>query len=295
MRILSTVLVVALFAPGANLAGQEAKREGGRLFDSIQDLNLTDEQEAKLADIMKEFRAKNGEALKELNSVVKEESEKVNAVLTAEQKATAAKMREDRKEAREDRKEAREDRREAREEALAHRIANLKDVDLTDEEQAKIEKIRSEFRPEIAKITERLDGVLSSEQKKAREDGLNSGKKRREILASLKLTDDQKEKLTAAAKEAGGYVRQEAEKIREVLAEGEKEQVQDPKEERRERVRDRWAHRVANANELNLTPEQKAKIAEIRKEYRSRIHEAGNKVRASVREEIGMVAAVIKD
>ena len=47
------------------------------------------------------------------------------------------------------------------------------------------------------------------------------------------------------------------------------------------------AHRIANLKDLNLTDEQKTKIAEIRKEYRPKVHEAGNKLRASVREEIG--------
>lgn len=285
MRILSTVLVLAMLTPGAKLAADDAK---GGLFERLQDLNLTDEQEAKITDIMKERRAKNAAALQQLSSVLKEESEKVNAVLTAEQKAMAEKLREERK-------DSREERRDSREECLAQRIANLKEVDLTDDEQAKIDEIRSKFRPEIAKVTSQLDGLLSSEQKKAREDGLNSGKKRREILASLKLTDDQKEKVAAVAKEAGALVRKEAEMIRDVLSAGEKEQLQDLKDERRERVRDRWAHRVANAKELNLTAEQKTKVAEIRKEFRPKVQEAGNKVRASVREEIGMVTAFIKD
>ena len=58
------------------------------------------------------------------------------------------------------------------------------------------------------------------------------------------------------------------------------------KEERKERVRDRWACRVANLSDLNLTDEQKTKIAEIRQEYRPKVHEAGNKLRAAAREEV---------
>src|SRR5687767_7959793 len=120
MRILSTVLVVAaLLAQGARLAAEESKIEGG-LFDALQDLNLTDEQEAKIENIKKEFQTKNREALKELAAVVKEESEKVNAVLTPEQQATLAKLKEERKD--------------SREECLAHRIAHLKELDLTDDE-----------------------------------------------------------------------------------------------------------------------------------------------------------------
>ena len=36
----------------------EPKRAAGNLAERIQDLNLTDEQEAKIADIRKEFRPK---------------------------------------------------------------------------------------------------------------------------------------------------------------------------------------------------------------------------------------------
>jgi Spy/CpxP family protein refolding chaperone len=96
---------------------------------------------------------------------------------------------------------------------------------------------------------------------------LEAGKKRREILASLNLTEDQRAKVAAVGKEVGPLVREEAEKIRDVLAAGEKETLQDVKDERREHVRDRWAHRVANAKELTLTAEQKTKLAEIRKEF----------------------------
>jgi Spy/CpxP family protein refolding chaperone len=280
MRILSTALVVAaVLALGAKLAADEAQAEGG-LVESIQDLNLTDEQEAKLAGIMQEFRTKNGAALKELAAVVKEEGEKVSAVLTAQQKATLATLKEERKD--------------SREECLAHRIAHLKELDLTDDELARIGEIRAEFRPESFKVRKQLEGLLSSEQQQTREDGLKAGKKRREILASLKLTDDQQAKVAAVAKELGALVRGEAEKIRDVLAAGASEKLQDLPDERRDRVRDRMAHRIANAKELALTAEQKTKLAEIRKEYRPKVQEAGNKARASVREELDMIVAVIK-
>jgi hypothetical protein len=61
-----------------------------------------------------------------------------------------------------------------------------------------------------------------------------------------------------------------------------------------ERVRDRWACRVANLSDLNLTDEQKTKIAEIRQECRPRVHEAGNNLRAAAREEVAQILAVIK-
>src|SRR6185436_14029655 len=151
-------------------------------------------------------------------------------------------------------------RKDSREECLAHRIAHLKELDLTDDELTKIGEIRSEFRPRIAKARKQLEGLLSSEQKEAREEGLKAGKKRREILASLKFTDDQKEKVAAVAKEVGALVHEEAEKIRDLLTAGQKEELQELQDERRERVRDRLAHRIANLKDLNLTDEQKTKL-----------------------------------
>jgi Spy/CpxP family protein refolding chaperone len=139
-----------------------------------------------------------------------------------------------------------------------------------------------------------LEGLLTDTQKKAREEGFKAGKKRREILQSLNLTDEQKEKVEAAAKEVGAAVREETEKIRDVLSESQKEKLQEFKDEAREKVRDRWAHRIANLKDPDLTDEQKSKLMDIRKEFRPKIHEAGNKVRASFREEVEMIIAVIK-
>jgi Spy/CpxP family protein refolding chaperone len=51
---------------------------------------------------------------------------------------------------------------------------------------------------------------------------------------------------------------------------------------------------AANLRELNLTDDQKTKIAEIRKEFRPKVQEAGNKLRGTVREEMEAIMAVIK-
>jgi hypothetical protein len=54
------------------------------------------------------------------------------------------------------------------------------------------------------------------------------------------------------------------------------------------------AHRIATLKELNLTEDQKTRIAAIRKEFGPRVHEAGNRLRATVREEVEAILAVIK-
>jgi Spy/CpxP family protein refolding chaperone len=286
MRTLSAVLTLAALAvalgatPRAADAQAERKDVAAGLAERIQDLNLTDAQEAKIADIRKEFRPKVQDAAKELAGVVKEEVDKIQAVLTPEQKEKLQAMKDERAE--------------RREECLTHVIANLKELDLTDTEMTKIGEIRKEYRPKIAKAMEGLSGTLTDAQKKAREEALTAGKNRKEVLEAIKLTDQQREKVQAAGKEVATLVREEMEKIGDVLDAEQKEKLLELKDERKERVRDRRAHAMANFKDLNLTDDQKTKIADIRKEYRPKVHEAGNKLRTTVREEVSQIVAVIK-
>src|SRR5262249_48867952 len=150
---------------------------------------------------------------KELQTIGKEELEKVDAVLTDEQKKKIAEMKEERREHRQDR--------------LSERMAHLKDLDLTDAEMAKIIEIRQEYRPKVEKAFEGVKGVLNDDQKKAREDSLNAGKKRKEVFGSLNLTDEQKQKIESAGKEARSLVHEELEKMKGVLSEGQQEKLQE--------------------------------------------------------------------
>src|SRR5262245_58476901 len=158
------VLVYATLPAAADeQAGQQA---AGRLAERVEDLNLTDEQEARIADIRKECRPKVQEAGKALAGIVKEEVEKVHAVLTPTQKATL--------------EAAKEERKEHRAEGLAQQIAHLEELDLTDAEMAKIGDIRKEYRPRIERAMQELFSTLTDAQKTAREETLKAGKKSRE-------------------------------------------------------------------------------------------------------------------
>jgi Spy/CpxP family protein refolding chaperone len=278
MRSLSTVLTVAVFMLlPVKLCAQG---EAGRLAERMQDLNLTDDQESKIAEIRKECGPEVQKAMKELAAAVHEEVEKIHAVLTPDQKEKLKTLREERKEARAHR--------------LAERLAHVKELDLTEAEKTKIEEINKEFQPRIVKTMEGLNGILSAEQKTAREEALKAGKKRKEVIVVLNLTADQKEKVEAVGKQLKTLVHEELEKIRDVLSEGQKEKLQDFKAERREHIRDHKAHRIAFFKDLNLTDEQKSQIAEIRKEYAPKVHEAGNKLRGTVREAVEKIIVVLK-
>ena len=280
LTLMVTIFVCPRLCVAQEQSGTAGQRAAEGLAERIQDLNLTDQQETKIEDIQKECRPKVEEAAKEVAGLAKEEVDKIREVLTPEQKTKLESLKEERKE--------------QRAEGLASRIAHLKDLDLTDSEKAQIAEIRNEFRPKIVKAMEGFRGILNADQTKAREETLKAGKKRREILESLNLTAEQKEKAESVCKEVTGFVREEMEKIRDVLTAEQREKLGELKEERKDRVRNRWASRIANFQDLNLTDEQKTKIEAIRKEFRPKVHEAGNKLRGAVREEIDMILSVIK-
>jgi Spy/CpxP family protein refolding chaperone len=260
--------------------GERGERARERMAETMADLNLTDEQETKIADVRKENRPKIQEAAKELAALVKDEVEKVREVLTAEQKEKLRAFKEERKE--------------RRIEGLAARICHLRDLDVTDAEIAQIEEIREGVRPKVESLMKDLSRVLTDEQREAREKALKAGESRREVRESLNLSGEQREKVESIGKELVGVVRDELEKMRSVLSSEQQEQLATGKEERKDRVRDRLACAIVNFNDLGLTDEQKTKIGAIRQEFRPKVQEAGNKLRAAIREEVSQVLSVIR-
>jgi Spy/CpxP family protein refolding chaperone len=282
MKTLCLALTVVLaVTAGSRLYARNAnanERQGP--VATFHDLNLTDEQHEKIAEIRKENGPKVQEAAKELSGIVKEEMEKVHAVLTPDQREKVQAMK--------------ELRREHRAEGLAEAVAHFEQLDLTDGEITQIAEIRKEFHPKVVQALNGFRGILTEEQRKAREEALTAGKSHREVRAALNLTDDQKLKMETACKEVRSLVREEMDKIRGVLSEEQQQKLGEFREERRERIRDRIAAAIANARDLNLTDEQKTSIMEIRKEFRPKVHEAGNKLRAAVREELSQILNVIR-
>ena len=275
--VFGMALYVSLPAAAVQKTGEKV---GVIIVERIQDLHLTDAQAAKIAEIRKKNGAQVQEAAKNLAAILKDEENKVMALLTPDQKKVVAAMKEEREELRGDR--------------LCERIAHLKELDLTDAEYAKLMEIRKDFHPKTVKAMKGMEGILTPEQKTARIKAIDAGMNHREVVAALKLTGDQKEKLEAIGKEVCTNVHEELAKMREVLSAGQKAKLQEFKDERRENVRDRHAHAIANFKELNLTNEQKTKIAEIRQEFRPRVQEAGNKLRSSVTEEVEAILSAIK-
>jgi Spy/CpxP family protein refolding chaperone len=250
------------------------------LVVTVQDIELTDEQEAKIAAIRKEYASKIKEDAKELKSLANEQLEKIRGVFTPEQRAKIQSII--------------AERREFKEESLAHAIANLKELDLTEAELAKIREIRREYRPKMDEAIRQLENLLTDAQEKAREEALKAGKTRREVLQAINLTGEQRAELENTATQLKNLVGNEVEKIRGVLTASQKETLQDQREERAEMVRDRLAHQIANLRDLNITDEQKTKLTNIRQEYRPKLQELGNRLRTAIGEEVQKVVAVLK-
>jgi Spy/CpxP family protein refolding chaperone len=275
-------LVVGLtwYAVPPAAAQEAADQQGAGLAARIQGLHLTDEQQAKIEDIRKEHKPKIEAARAQLAALVKEQMEKARGFLTPEQQTRLQAMKDERKE--------------HRIEGLAAKLAHLKQLDLTDDEVAKIQEIRKEYHPKLEAALRNIEGLLTPQQKEARLDALKAGKNRREIFAALNLTGEQKEKCENVTKEVGGLVREELAKMGDLLTEEQQAKLAELKDERRDRVRDRLAAGILNFKELNLTPDQRTKLTDLRQEYRPRIHEAGNRLRAAAREEVAAIIAVLK-
>jgi Spy/CpxP family protein refolding chaperone len=247
---------------------------------TIKDIELTDEQEARIAAIRKEYGTKIKDEAEELKKLATEELDKIRNTFTPEQRTKLREIIAERKE--------------FKVESLAHTLANLEALDLTEGELQKIAVIRKEYRPKMEEALKQLDGLLSNDQKKAREEALKANKPRREILQALNLSSEQRSELETIAKDLKDLVGNEAAKIRDVLTKSQRETLQDLRAERREMVRNHLAHQIANLRELNLTEEQKATLMQVRQEYGPKIQQLGNKLRGSITEEVGKVVEILK-
>ena len=277
-RIAMATMVLTLGVAGP--CGAQQLEGGGASTERLRDIGLSEAQEATIAGVRDEYAPKVEEAVTALKSVADEEVDKLRAVLTPEQLLKIEKNKEERQT--------------LRVEGLAERIAHLRDLDLTEDEKTKIGEIRKEYRPKILQALEGLRGTLTPEQAKVREDALKAGKSRREVIASLQLKDDQRAKVESVGKEVRTLVQEELAKIRDVLNPEQQEKIGAMKEDLREQVRDRLAFGIANLQELALTDQQVSQIKAIRAEYRPKVQEAGNRLRAIVREEIAAVVTVLK-
>ncbi len=109
--------------------------------------------------------------------------------------------------------------------SVLDRIERVKDLNLTDDQKAKLADLKKEYAPKLKELSGTRDKVLTADQKKARDDAMkaakDAGKSRREIfqagMAAVKLTDAQKTKLAEGRKAMEALNKEIMDKVNKVL------------------------------------------------------------------------------
>jgi hypothetical protein len=120
----------------------------------------------------------------------------------------------------------------------------LRGLNLSDDQKAKVAEIKKEYAPKFKALEEKRAGILTADQKKARDEAVKAakaaGKTGQELFeagrAAMKLTDDQKAKLAEVRKEVMALAKEVREKVvSSVLTADQKEQVKERRAHRRDR------------------------------------------------------------
>src|SRR5579872_6116521 len=130
----------------------------------------------------------------------------------------------------------------------------------------------------------------ASETKEGASEGITEG------LVDLSLTEDQETKLAdlrkelrpkiqEAAKELASLVKDEVDKVKEVLTPEQREKVKALTEARKEHRFGRLAARIAHLKELELSDGEMAQFEEIREEYRPKLEKLRKEMAAVLTDE----------
>ena len=108
-----------------------------------------------------------------------------------------------------------------------------KEVELTAEQQAKLEAVKKEYAPKVAELQGKLNEILSPEQRKARkeaadkakEDKLTGKERTQAVTQALKLTPEQQDKWDKTQKELNDLTASIRGKIGDFLTEEQRMKV----------------------------------------------------------------------
>jgi Spy/CpxP family protein refolding chaperone len=109
-------------------------------------------------------------------------------------------------------------------------------LDLTAEQQAKIDEIRKEYRPKLAEIQKRRNEIMTPERRKtekeAKQSAKDAGKKgkkaKADVDAALDLSPAESEKLAAIEKERQALIAKINVEVRALLTEEQKAKLPEP-------------------------------------------------------------------
>lgn len=221
---------------------------------ALKELELTDEQKAKLKAVKEEYAPK-------FQALVKEVRGKVDEILTPEQKEQLKKARakkeraggghahdgqhakatETKAKVQEPRKKAERQGRVTVTVSPLDRILTMQDLKLTDEQKTKLGALKTEYTAKLQNAWKATADVLTEEQKKARDAALKTareaGKKGRELMeaaqAAVQLTDAQKAELEKAREQAANMVKELREKVNEILTPEQKDTLRKTRGQKR--------------------------------------------------------------
>jgi Spy/CpxP family protein refolding chaperone len=204
-KIITSALVLALTIGAAQAQttstqdkGKHAKKE--YKMHAMKELNLTQDQKAKIK-ALHEQEKKEMEALKNDKTATKEQrqqlhkkyEEQMQAILTPEQKQQLEKMKEERMA---QGKQGAFERGKGQKEGFKRGADLQKELGLSQDQQAKVEKIRADYKGQFEAL--RNDKSLSKEEKRTKMHELM--KKQQEDMKTV-LTQEQIEKMKTLRKE----------------------------------------------------------------------------------------------
>ncbi len=122
-------------------------------------------------------------------------------------------------------------------------VANL---DLTAEQQAKVDELRKEYRPKLAEIQKRRNEIMTPERRKtekeAKQAAKDAGKKgkqaKADIDAALGLSPAESEKLAAIAKERQALIAKINADVRALLTDEQKAKLPEPVKKKKKKARE---------------------------------------------------------
>jgi Spy/CpxP family protein refolding chaperone len=116
----------------------------------------------------------------------------------------------------------------------------VRNLNLTDDQKAKLEEIKKEYAPKFKEAAEKSEGILTPEQKTARKEAMKAAREagkrgpevRKEIEAAMKLTDEQKAKMADARKAMEALQKEVRGKVMEILTPEQKAKLEQQAKER---------------------------------------------------------------
>ena len=118
----------------------------------------------------------------------------------------------------------------------------VKDLNLTSDQKTAVEALKKEYGPKLKEVHQKVEGILTPEQKKARAEALKAanaaGKKgpdlHKAVVAAVKLTDDQKSQMDAARKDVQALQKEVRGKLMAILTPEQKNQLKQQMQKHRE-------------------------------------------------------------